>query len=255
MSAQRAARWDEEGPAAKPPGIVVLTSRFTDKACFDVLFAQVGLTVGLVPETSGEPVVTAVRGAALVLLDLAGDRDRGFEMLTRLRRGGVMAPVVVIGATRDEALALQAFDAGADAVLPSPLDPLELVARCRALLRRSPEDVADDPEPGRLRLDQDAGTAYVGAEGLNLSAMQFAVLEQLARRPGQVLTRQLLLDQLYRGIDTPTPAVIDFYIHALRRQLAASQCASIIETVRGVGFRLATRPDADPGNRPPTSAG
>lgn len=228
-----------QGDAARR--VVVLDDAVAEIDELETIFTPAGFAIIRVPGADRAPEAAALEQAALIVLRV--DTTACCDRLAALRRGGVLAPVVAIGAAADQTMVLSAFEAGADVFLNAPVDPAELLARCRALLRRNPAAAAREAVAGALQLDTQGRTASVGADRLDLSPMQFAVLEQLARRPGQVTTRRLLLDRLYDGVDTPAPSVIDFFIHALRRRLAACKSTMVIETVRGVGFRLTARGD------------
>lgn len=235
-------RQDAPTPAAGADRLLVVADTPSTADALVALAAGVA-PVDYVPSDAHQAVDAAVQRATLLVLDLDSATTCGYATLERLRGASVRLPIVAISATGDEAAAIRAFDNGADAVLTAPVDPCELLARCRALLRRRAKPVSDAAPDGRLRFAAGAAVASVGTRELKLSAMQFAVLELLARRPGQVVTRQMLLDQLYGGIDTPAAGVIDFFVHAIRRELAASGSATVVETLRGVGFRLSARAD------------
>lgn len=192
-----------------------------------------------VDSCTGEPLEIEVSaGADLIILDLEMFGARAIGFVAGLRDAGFHSPIIAFAVDSDEASARRAIEAGVDRYLAGPIDPLQIVARCRSLLRRVAVQNASVTQVGCLQIDAAAMTAHIGCTKLNLSHSQFAILEQLARRAGQVATRQLLLDRLYGGIDTPSPGVVDVFIHALRRHLAAAKSTTRIETVRGIGFCL-----------------
>ena len=145
-----------------------------------------------------------------------------------LRRCGLKSPLLVIGELSDGARLLHA---GADALLPEGASARELVALVRALLRRSREALSSGRDGAFL-----SPLANMGQ--LKLTPTEQRILEVLARRPGRVVTRDLILDTLYAGADAPRSSTVDVFVHGLRRKLDGDTGLRI-ETVRGAGFRLA----------------
>lgn len=163
---------------------------------------------------------------AVAVLD--GRADSG-ETIAALRRQGLTCPVLVIGEGGDGAQILQA---GADALLPGDAPARQLAAVVRALARR---------RAGRLPTERQMPDVAVlaGAQQLRLTPTEQRILEVLARRPGRVVTRDLIVDTLYAGADAPRSSTVDVFVHGLRRKLDGKVQGLRIETVRGAGFRLA----------------
>ena len=151
------------------------------------------------------------------------------ETIAALRRRGLMCPMLVIG---DCTNGPQLLQAGADALMRADAPPRELAALVRALGRRRMNRVSAERQVPDL-------TVLAGAQQLRLTPTEQRILEVLARRPGRVVTRDLIVDTLYAGADAPRSSTVDVFVHGLRRKLDGKVGGVKIETVRGAGFRLA----------------
>jgi two-component system OmpR family response regulator len=129
---------------------------------------------------------------------------------------------------------IRGLDAGADDYLAKPFDFGELLARLRALLRRGPAGRPAELCVGEVRVDPATHEVTCGGRPVELTAREFALLEYLARHPGEVVTRTRLLDHVWDENFTGSTNVVDVYVGYLRRKLGRAAIA----TVRGVGFRL-----------------
>jgi two-component system, OmpR family, response regulator len=173
-----------------------------------------------------------------ILLDLGLPGIDGFETCRRLRSDGVRAPVLVLTARDAVEDRVAGLDCGADDYVTKPFAIVELLARIRALTRRGPIERPAVLEAGDLRLDPASRQAWRGDEGIPLSAREFGLLEALMRRPGQTLSREQLLEQVW-GEDGETESnVVDVYVYYLRQKVDRPFGAQSIETVRGGGYRL-----------------
>jgi two-component system OmpR family response regulator len=163
----------------------------------------------------------------------------GFEVCRRLRAGGHWAPVLMLTARGDVADRVSGLDAGADDYLTKPFSFAELLARLRALARRPPVERPAVIEVGDLRLDPATRQVWRGEIEVALSAKEFAVLDAFMRRPGRVLSRVDLLDHAWDYAYENRSNVIDVYVRYLREKIDRPFGRASIETVRGVGYRLA----------------
>jgi DNA-binding response OmpR family regulator len=171
----------------------------------------------------------------LVLLDISLPRLDGRQVLARIRDRRPSLPVLMLTARDDLESKVRSLDAGADDYLTKPFAFEELLARIRALTRRSDQATATHLAVGDLRLDLLGRLAWRGERLIELSNREFALLEYLVRHPGQVLSRTQILDAVWEYDADPSSNVVDVYIRYLRRKLGEP---STIQTVRGAGYRF-----------------
>jgi two-component system OmpR family response regulator len=182
----------------------------------------------------GEAAQSAVAGEHydLVLLDLGMPRADGLQVLRFLRGRRETVPVLVVTARDAVGDRVAGLDAGADDYLVKPYDTEELLARVRALLRRSAGRGEPVIEHKGLALNPATREATLGGEALSLSAREWAVLEPMVQRPGVVFSRAQLEEKLYSWKDEISSNAIEVYVHGLRKKLGAD----FIKTVRGLGY-------------------
>jgi two-component system, OmpR family, response regulator len=178
---------------------------------------------------------------AVVLDVMLPERD-GFAVCRALRDRGCWAPVLMLTARTGVDDRIDGLDAGADDYLAKPFDFGELLARLRALIRRAPAE-----RPARLNVGDlvvDPATRRVTRAGtdVELTAREFAVLEYLARHPGEVISRTRLLDHVWDENYLGSTNIVDVYVGYLRRKLEQPFGRALIRTVRGVGFVLEPEP-------------
>lgn len=173
-----------------------------------------------------------------VVLDLMLPRIDGLEVLRRLRAAGNACHVLILTARDAVEDRIRGLDAGADDYLAKPFDTAELLARLRALVRRS--YARKDPllRVGDLVLDTAARQAKRGETALDLTPREYALLELLALRAGSVVAREELWEHLYRFDDTATSNVLDVFISHLRRKLEVPGLPRLLHTRRGEGYLL-----------------
>lgn len=206
------------------------------------------LARGLAAE--GHAVDTAARGEDgldrvsdgdpdLVILDVMLPGVDGFDVLAAIRAGDPRRPVIMLTARGEIADRVRGLDLGATDYLVKPFAFAELTARIRAHTRRPGDQPngAASIEVGALTLDLLAREAEIDGVRVPLSAREFALLAYLMRHPGQVLSRQQILDGVWGYTFDPRSNLVDVYVAYLRRKLS-SNGASPIQTVRGMGYRL-----------------
>ena len=179
----------------------------------------------------------------LVLLDLMLPDGSGLDVCRELRRTSSV-PIIVVTARGDEADRVVGLELGADDYVVKPFSARELVARIRAVLRRSESASVRAPdEPvrvGPLVVDAARRTASVDGDELELSRKEFELLCLLAREAGRVVTRERLLEEVWDTTWFGSTKTLDVHVSALRRKLGDDPASPrFIHTVRGVGFRLA----------------
>jgi DNA-binding response OmpR family regulator len=182
--------------------------------------------------SSGEPY-------DLLLLDRRLPGMDGLELLRRLRESGSRIPVLVLTALGGKDEIVRGLDYGCDDYLVKPYDTGELLARCKALLRRSQEHPAPILRVGELRVDTRSHEVAVGGRALALPPLEYRLIEYLAYRPGAVVSKSELLEHLYDYNWEKFSNVIEHYVWSLRCKLEAAGEPRILHTVRGVGYRLA----------------
>ncbi len=170
---------------------------------------------------------------ALVVLDLRLPDADGLDVLRTLRSRGADLPVVVLTARGDVGDRVEGLELGADDYLTKPFVFDELLARVRARLRGRRQDQSILAF-GRVRLDLRTRRALVDDREVDLTTREFALLETFLRHPGQVLSREQLLSQVWGMNFDPGSNLVDVYVGYLRRKLGESS----VETVRGAGYRL-----------------
>jgi DNA-binding response OmpR family regulator len=170
----------------------------------------------------------------LLILDLGLPGQDGLAALAQIRARGERVPVIVLTARDAVPDRVTGLDLGADDYLTKPFSFEELLARVRARLRGPGRPAPTVLEIGSVRLDLVRRTAAVGGREVELTAREFLLAETLARHPGQVLSREQLLDRVWGLAHDPGSNVVDVYVGYLRRKLGTG----VIQTVRGMGYRL-----------------
>lgn len=174
----------------------------------------------------------------LVILDIALPGLDGHQVLERIRASRPQLPVLMLTARDDLRNKVDALNAGADDYLTKPFAFEELLARIRAVTRRTDQPESSQIVAGDLRLDLLAQRAWREDELIELSKREFSLLEYLMRHPHQVLSRQQILNAVWEYDFDPESNVVDVYVLYLRKKIDASDGPSLITTVRGVGYRF-----------------
>ncbi len=174
----------------------------------------------------------------LILLDLMLPCLDGLEVLRRLRASSSQVPVLILTSRDDKESTVALLNAGADDYLAKPFDIGEMVARCRALIRRSHGSAAPRLEVSDLVVLPEAMSATRAGRPLTLTAMEYRLLEYMAYRPRAVLSRSELLEHLYDYNWEKFSNVLEVYVSSLRRKLNRDGAAPLIHTLRGRGYVL-----------------
>lgn len=207
-------------------------------------------------EKNGFRVATAADGQSalgvarrekpdLIVLDLLLPGMDGREVC-RILRAESDVPIIMLTALSEESDQIVGLEIGADDYIVKPFSPRALVARVRALLRRTQGDVKAPAviRVGDLEIDSQKHTVTLDSRSLHLTPSEFDLLVLLARHSGQTLTRQQLMDDLYGGAASSVDRSVDSHIKNLRRKLEAASNMRFIETVYGVGYRFVERKSA-----------
>ena len=190
----------------------------------------------------GEKALTRIslhhRDYDLVILDLMLPSLDGYAICREMRARDIVLPVLVLTARAETDAKVELFAAGADDYLVKPFSFDELIARVGALLRRPPIALPEVLTVGELELNVNEHTAYRSGEPLALTLKEFGLLEYFLRHPNEVVNREDLLAHLWDFNYESFSNVIDVHVKNLRRKLDRNGPASVLETVRGVGYRL-----------------
>ena len=174
----------------------------------------------------------------VILLDILLPKLDGLSLLRDLRKRGMTTPVLLLTARDAVDDRVAGLDAGADDYLVKPFSFSEVMARIRALLRRPVLRAGDRLVTGDVAMDLGARTVTRGTQPVTLTPREFAVLEYLLRHPGQALSRTQIAEGVWSWEFHGESNVVDVYIGYLRRKLDEEGVPSIIETLRGYGYRL-----------------
>jgi DNA-binding response OmpR family regulator len=172
----------------------------------------------------------------LVILDIMLPGLNGYRVCAALRAAGDETPILMLTAKDGEYDEAEGLDTGADDYLTKPFSYVVLVARVRALLRRRGRGAAPELRVGDLVVDRSARRVVRAGREVALTAKEFAVLEHLASRAGEVVSKAEILEHGWDFAYDGDPNIVEVYVSALRRKLGAG----LIETVRGAGYRLGT---------------
>lgn len=182
----------------------------------------------------------------LIVLDLMLPDIDGYEILRRMRAVQVSTPVLILSGLSDIDDKIKGLGFGADDYLTKPFNKEELLARIRAIIRRSKGHSNSEIIIGRLRIDLNAKTVETDGKPLRLTGREYAILELLAIRKGATLSKEVFLNHLYGGMEEPEFKIIDVFVCKLRKKLTdALGGESYIETVWGRGYVLREPKNSD----------
>ncbi|WP_299838713.1 response regulator transcription factor [uncultured Paracoccus sp.] len=200
-------------------------------------------------ERAGHSVITAADGSQalthaareipdLIVLDVGLPEMDGFETCRRLRARSEV-PILFLTARDDEIDRVLGLELGADDYVTKPFSPRELVARVRAILRRSAAPAAPARlDHGRLSLDAHTRSCRVGTKEVALTATEFGLLLRLMRDPARLTPRAELVAGIWGARSLISDRTLDSHLRNLRRKLAEKGCAEAIDTVHGQGMRM-----------------
>ena len=174
----------------------------------------------------------------LILLDLMLPKRSGFEVCKNVRSVGITTPILVLTAKDDVADKVALLDSGADDYLVKPFAFKELVSRINAILRRPKISYQEELKVGDLNLNPQTRKVSYKNKELNLTLKEFNILEYLMQHPNQVINReQLIMNNWDFDVDSLNN-IVDVYINRLRNKIDERREGEVIETVRGIGYRL-----------------
>lgn len=174
-----------------------------------------------------------------VLLDMRLKRESGLDVLREARRKGITYPILVLSGDMEIQTKVAALGAGADDYVTKPFKIDELSARILAVVRRTNGHINTKVTIGDLVIDLDARTATAHGKMLTLTSKEYDILETLALRKGRTLSKDMLMSQLYGGVDEPSIKIIDVFICKLRKKLSDALDGNCpIQTVWGRGYLM-----------------
>jgi two-component system copper resistance phosphate regulon response regulator CusR len=187
----------------------------------------------------------AVNDYDLVILDVRLPGINGMEVCRRLRSDGVAVPILMLTALGGLDQRVEGLDAGADDYLPKPYHFPELLARVRALLRRGPALASVTLAVEDLRIDSRARRVTRAGREILLTTKEYALLEYLARRQGEVVGRSDIAEHVWDDSFDPMSNLIEVYIQRLRRKIDDAHPVKLIQTRRGAGYTLRGQPPTE----------
>ena len=175
----------------------------------------------------------------IIILDLMLPDIDGYEVLRRLRAARVKTPILILSGLSELDNKLKGLGFGADDYITKPFDKRELVARINAIVRRAKGHSQSIIKTGKLTINLDTRTVESNGAPIHLTGKEYGILELLSLRKGTTLTKEMLLNHLYGGIDEPELKIIDVFVCKLRKKLSsACEGDNYIETVWGRGYVL-----------------
>lgn len=214
------------------PHIRELVRVFLQNEGFDILEAADGQEAMAIMETDQ---------ADLVILDIMMPRMDGWELCRELRKHYDI-PLLMLTAKGETAQKIKGFKLGTDDYLVKPFEPAELVVRVKALLKRYRIAASHTVQAGSLQLNRKTFEIGMGGQKLTIPPKEFELLFKLASYPGQTISREQLIEQIWGFDFEGNERTVDVHINRLRERFPESECGFQIRTVRGLGYRLEIRP-------------
>jgi DNA-binding response OmpR family regulator len=222
--------------------VLIVEDELEIQEFLDRSFKEAGYQVGIAPDGATAERLAIETPPDILVVDLGLPDVDGISLILKLRQLGVTAPVLILSARRSVDERVLGLEQGDD-YLTKPFAMAELLARSRNLLRRHGKS---DDEPTRIRvldLELDLLTRQATCDGasLQLTAQEFILLEYLCRNAGRVVTRSMILEQVWGMRIQPDTNVVDVHIYRLRNKIDTAGRKPMIESLRGVGYVLKDR--------------
>ncbi|MBC8064835.1 MAG: response regulator transcription factor [Chlorobia bacterium] len=177
------------------------------------------------------------RSYGLVVLDVMLPKMDGWEVCDEIRQAGITTPILMLTARDSIDDRVKGLEGGADDYLPKPFDVRELTARVRALLRRDAVHRTGQIEIDDLQIDTNAKTVERGGIPIRLTPREYSLLVALARNEGRILTREVILEDVWNNEES-LDNTVNFHITSLRRKIDVATDRKLIQTVHGFGYTL-----------------
>jgi two-component system phosphate regulon response regulator PhoB len=208
---------------------------------------RAGFEVREAEDSRSARAAIADRRPDLVLIDWMLPDTSGLELTRLLKRSRDTRelPIILLTARAEESDKVAGLEGGADDYVTKPFSPRELHARINALLRRTEgQEAGEALKVGLLEMDRAAHRVTASGEPVELGPTEYRLLEFFMRNPERVFSREQLLDRVWGGNVYVEERTIDVHIRRLRKSLEPAAVSAYVQTVRGAGYRLSTRPDA-----------
>ena len=179
-----------------------------------------------------------------ILLDVMLPKMDGFEVLRQLREAGNVSPIIMLTARASTEDKVKGLDYGADDYLPKPFSFDELAARLRSILRRSSPEKTTKLQCQDLTLDTVSHLAYRNNEEIELTTKEYALLEHLMRNKNRILSRSSIMQHVWKHSFDPESNIVDVYIKRLRAKIENDESKPVLQSIRGVGYRMRDLPIA-----------
>jgi two-component system, OmpR family, copper resistance phosphate regulon response regulator CusR len=200
---------------------------------------ELAFAVDVAAEGEEAVYLASINNYDLIILDVMLPLKDGFAVCRELRAAGASVPVLMLTARDDVRDRITGLDSGADDYLVKPFDFHELLARVRALLRRGPSLQPEIIEAGDLQINTRSHSVQRAGQLIKLTAKEYALLEYLARRAGQLVSRPEIAEHVWDENFDPFSNLIEVYIQRLRRKIDEGREPKLIRTLRGEGYLLA----------------
>ncbi len=174
----------------------------------------------------------------LILLDVMLPGKDGFAVLQEVREAGVITPIIMLTARSGTEDRITGLDLGADDYLPKPFSFDELAARIRSIIRRANPEKTTKLRCGDLVLDTVSHVAYRAGVEIELTSKEYSLLEYLMRNKNRILSRSTITQHVWKHNFDPESNIIDVYIKRLRSKVEIDESKPLIQSIRGVGYRM-----------------
>lgn len=219
--------------------ILLVEDDLQTAAAIGHILAPVQITVDHVETGEAALQLGGTEAIDVIVADWMLPGITGIDLIARLRAAGVEKPILMLSALGRSEHRIEGLDRGADDYLAKPFEPAELIARLRALYRRTN---VQSRQPvlihGDIEIQVRARTAHRAGKHLGLSPKEFELLKYLMENAGEIVTREMLLRHVWKLNFDPQTNVIDVNLVRLRRKLEDGFAGDVLETVRGQGYRL-----------------
>jgi len=218
--------------------ILIIEDNSSTAKTIELALAKEGVVCDIVLLGQDGIEISKLYEYGLIILDLMLPDMHGYDVLKRIRNSKMDVPILILSGIGDTEQKVKGLGFGADDYLTKPFSITELVARVKAITRRSMGHSASVVEINSLRVNLDNHTATLDEKPLHLTSKEQSVLELLALHKGQIVTKEQFLTHLYNGIHEPELKIIDVFVCKMRKKLFEAANKNYIETIWGRGYIL-----------------